>query len=96
MALSGSTRGAGPCPDLSHQQESGGWGSATPVLVVLQQPLAIGPVPTRMAPSRRLPSPSGHQLLVDAADPVQQQQLLGAGGAARGRRRWEPTSTPSA
>jgi hypothetical protein len=92
MALSGSTRGAGAAPTSPPAGRA-----------------AAGAAPPRSgstaAAARNRPRPPpgwrragdclavGHQLLVDAVDPV--QQLLGAGGTA-----WaspmEPTSTPSA
>jgi len=69
---------------LPHQQGERRLGQCHPVLVVLQQPLIIGTVPHQDGAEQPAPLAVGHQLLVDAVDPVQQQQLLGAGGTGVG------------
>ena len=83
MALSGSTRGAGTAPASPPAGESGGWGSTT------RSGSTAAAARNRRRPhqdgaEQAVALAVGHQLLVDAVDPVQQQQLLGAGGGGVG------------
>lgn len=77
-------QGRGGGARLPHQQGERRLGQRHPVLVVLQQPLIITAVPHQDGAEQAIALAVGHQLLVDALDPVQQQQLLGAGGAGVG------------
>ena len=77
-------QGRGGRARLSHQQGERRLGQRHPVLVVLQQPLIIGSVPHQDGAEQAIALTVCHQLLVDAVDPVQQQQLLGPGSAGVG------------
>ncbi|MNZ70502.1 hypothetical protein D3C78_888410 [compost metagenome] len=77
-------QGRGRPARLPHQQGERRLGQHHTVLVVLQQPLVVGAIPHQDGAEQPAPPAVGHQLLVDTVDPVQQQQLLSAGGAGVG------------